>query len=144
MGYLSQRGKVGQYKGKDVYVFELSDVEPWMKHTDHIFLAMIRPEGHHAQLVLDGIIVGEMDDAGCIKLYENGKRRAYVWDEEPVVKKKYPKKEKEEVKEVDLDKLALNVSNGYGQFSKVVDGFFAGLEKLWQEIDVEIQEQGNL
>ena len=92
MGYLSQRGKIGQYKGKDVYVFELSDVEPWMKHTDHIFLAMIRPEGHHAQLVLDGIIVGEMDDAGCIKLYENGKRRAYVWDEEPVVKKKYPKK----------------------------------------------------
>lgn len=89
-------------------------------------------------MVWDGFIVGELDDSGEVHLYSD-KKGKYVWPEKK--KKKKVEQRKEEVKEVDLDKLALNVSNGYGQFSKVVDGFFAGLEKLWQEIDVEIQAQ---
>lgn len=88
-------------------------------------------------MVWDGFIVGELEDSGEVHLYPN-KKGKYVWPEK---KKKKVEQRKEEVKEVDLEKLALNVSNGYGQFSKVVDGFFAGLEKLWQEIDVEIQAQ---
>lgn len=140
MGYLSQRGKIGQYKGKDVYVVDVFDVSEDMKHNDNIFLAVIEPERRKAVMVWDGFIVGELDDSGEVYLYPN-KKGKYVWPEKK--KKKKVEQRKEEVKEVDLDKLALNVSNGYGQFSKVVDGFFAGLEKLWQEIDVEIQGQDN-
>lgn len=153
MGYLSQKGKIGQYKGKDVYVYELSEIEPWMKHTNEMFLAILEPNGRRkAVLVLDGIIVGELDDYGSVNLYENGKRKAYVWpEEEPVIKRKLPEWEAKNTPaptpvpvEVKLEKLVLDVSKGYGQYSKVVDGFFEGLEKLWQEIDVEIQGQGNL
>lgn len=135
MGYLSQRGRVGQYKGKDVYVVDLCDVSEDMKHNADIFLAVIEPERwKEAIMVWDGFIVGELNDYGEVHLYPNQKRK-YVWPEKK--KKAEPiKKRKEEAKEIDLNKLALNVSNGYGQFSKVVDGFFAGLEKLWQEIDV--------
>lgn len=142
MGYLNQRGKIGQYKGKNVYVYELSEVEPWMKHTNEMFLAIIEPNSRNrAPLVLDGIIVGELDDGGSVNLYENGKRRAYVWpEEEPVIKKKLPEWEvkKQEPKPVETDpmKLVLDVSKGYGQYSKIVDSFFEGLEKLWQEIEV--------
>lgn len=95
-------------------------------------------------MVWDGFIVGELDDSGEVHLYPN-KKGKYIWPEKKKKKAEPVKKRKEEVevKEIDLDKLALNVSNGYGQFSKVVDGFFAGLEKLWQEIDVEIQGQDN-
>lgn len=142
MGYLSQRGKIGQYKGKDVYVYELSEIEPWMKHTNEMFLAILEPNGRRrAVLVLDGIIVGELDDGGSVNLYENGKRKAYVWPEdEPVMKRKLPELEKAPKEtqpvEVKLEKLVLDVSKGYGQYSKVVDKFFEGLEKLWQEIEV--------
>lgn len=135
MGYLSQRGKIGQYKGKDVYAVDLCDVSEDMKHNADIFLAVIEPERRkEAIMVWDGFIVGELNDYGEVHLYSNQKRK-YIWPEEE--KKVEPvKQRKEEVKEIELEKLALNVSNGYGQFSKVVDGFFAGLEKLWQEIDV--------
>lgn len=144
MGYLSQRGKIGKYKGKDVYVVDLCDIREDMKYDETIFLAIIEPDRQKAIMVWDGFIVGELDDYGEVHLYPN-KKGKYIWPEkkkkvEPVKKRK----EEVEVKEINLDKLALNVSNGYGQFSKVVDGFFAGLEKLWQEIDVEIQGQGNL
>ena len=135
MGYLSQRGKIGKYKGKDVYVVDVFNVSEDMKHNADIFLAVVEPERRKAVMVWDGFIVGELDDYGEVHLYQN-KKGKYVWPEKK--KKKKVEQRKEEVKEVDLDKLALNVSNGYGQFSKVVDGFFAGLEKLWQEIDVEI------
>lgn len=143
MGYLSQRGKIGKYKDKDVYVVDLCDISEDMKHNADIFLAIVEPDRQkEAIMVWDGFIVGELNDYGEVHLYSN-KKGKYIWPEKK--KKVEPvKKRKEEVKEIELEKLALNVSNGYGQFSKVVDGFFAGLEKLWQEIDVEIQEQGNL
>ena len=142
MGYLSQRGKIGQYKGKDVYVYELSEIEPWMKHTNERFLAILEPNGRRkAVLVLDGIIVGELDDYGSVDLYENGKRKAYVWpDDEPVIERKLPEWEvvpsEPKPVEVKLEKMVLDTSNGYSQYSKIVDKFFEGLEKLWQEIEV--------
>ena len=143
MGYLSQRGKIGKYKGKDVYVVDVFDISEDMKYNDNIFLAIIEPDRRKAVMVWDGFIVGELDDNGEVHLYPE-KKGKYIWLEKKKKKVEPVKKRKEEVKEIELEKLALNVSNGYGQFSKVVDGFFAGLEKLWQEIDVEIQGQDNL
>ena len=144
MGYLSQRGKIGKYKGKDVYVVDLFDISEDMKHNEDIFLAIVEPDRQkEAIMVWDGFIVGELNDYGEVHLYSKEKGK-YIWPEKKKKKVESVKKRKEEVKEIELEKLALNVSNGYGQFSKVVDGFFAGLEKLWQEIDVEIQGQDNL
>ena len=119
MGYLSKTGIVGQYKGLDVYVINHNQLEPYMKNDGETIYA-VRCDGlNYLRLVMNGQVIGTMEDSGKVDLFPKEKRRDYQWPrrEEPVVEK-----------EVELE--------GYSQYSKVVDNFFAGLEKLWEEIGV--------
>ena len=78
-------------------------------------------------LVLEEKFIGTMDDDGEIKLLPN--KRRYVWpDKLPIVEKK-------EMVSVAPQPKPLDVEFGYGAYSAVVDEFFKGLDKLWEEMD---------
>lgn len=138
MGYLSKTGIVGQYKGLDVYVINHNQLEPYMKNDGETIYA-VRCDGlNYLRLVMNGQAIGTMEDSGRIDLFPKEKRRDYQWPqrEEPKSFKRKAVPKEPQPAEIRLEKLVLDTSNGYSQYSKVVDGFFEGLEKLWQEIEV--------
>ena len=82
-----------------------------------------------------------MTDSGHVEIYDASRRRPYVF----YTKKQQPSKpvpeykiekvaEPEPIK--DVNDLVLNTEYGYGVYSKIVDDFFHGLDKLWDELEV--------
>jgi hypothetical protein len=139
MGYLNKHGVVGQWKGKDVYVVDFDDLKQEWKFDNETIFAVRRPEKDVLDLVLEGVYIGNLNDAGHVQMCDNYQRKQYKWPEKKKKKVEYtvaaPKEQQQPV-EVNIDRLVLDVSGGYGQYSKIVDSFFEGLEKLWQEIEV--------
>ncbi len=81
-----------------------------------------------------------MTDSGHVEIYDASRRRPYVF----YTKEKQPRKPVPEYKVAestpqpikDVSTLVLNTEYGYGVYSKIVDDFFKGLDKLWDELEV--------
>jgi len=134
MGYRDKNGIVGKYRGHDVYVVSYGDLEPeWKYDKDTIYAVRTDAKHQNLELVLEGKFIGEMTDGGNVTLFDGS--RNYRW---PQDKKPFVAPQQKEVPELDLSASALNVEFGYGAYSKVVDDFFKGLDKLWDEIDASL------
>ena len=80
-------------------------------------------------LVFAGWMIGTMTDGGRVDMYDSDARRRYP----------FPKPAPAPVKTEPTPSVfpqELNVEFGYGEYSKVVDDFFKGLDKLWEELEV--------
>lgn len=134
MGYRDKNGVVGKYKGHDVYVVNYPNLEPEWKYDKNTIYAVKCLNNKNMELVLEGKFIGEMTDGGNVTLFEGS--RNYRWPkEEKKVSKPQPVIERE-IPEPMPTVEALNVEFGYGAYSKVVDDFFKGLDKLWAELEV--------
>ena len=131
MGYRDKNGVVGKYRGHDVYVVSYVDLEPEWKYDRTTIYAVRCNNNKNLELVLEGKLIGEMTDGGNVSLFEA--RREYRWPQEKKVSKPQPVLDRE-IPTVE----ELNVEFGYGEYSKVVDEFFKGLDKLWDEIDASL------
>lgn len=138
MGYRDKNGVVGKYRGHDVYVVSYEDLRPAWKYDKNTIFAVRTDAKHQSlELVLEGEFIGEMTDGGNVSLFET--RREYRWPQEKkfVAKQQKPVAEQQkEVPEPDPTTLEIDVSEGYGAYSRVVDEFFKGLDKLWAELEV--------
>lgn len=137
-------GIVGKYRGEDVCVVGYKDLRRPAPN-DHTIYAVRCNNNDNLELVQDGKFIGTMNDYGYIELYDTPRRREYRFYAE----KQQPSKPvpEYEIKKVAEQKLAvqlqeeptiqgLDVSMGYGEFSRIVDDFFHGLDKLWGELEV--------
>ena len=138
VGYRDKNGIVGQYRGENVFVIGYKDLKPPAPNDTTIYAVRI-DDGHQKDwldLVQGGKCIGTMTDSGRVEIYDASRRREY----------KFYTKEKRPSKPVPEQRLAaqlqegptireLDVSAGYGEFSRIVDDFFHGLDKLWEEID---------
>lgn len=144
MGYKEQRGVVGQYRGVDVYVVAYKDLSQDMADRDDVLWAVVCNNNDKMELVQKGLFMGTMTDAGKVEIYDASRRRKYRCynapglKEQPIKKVEVPEWSVKEAPAPDLSQ-ALNVEFGYGAYSKVVDEFFKGLDKLWAEIDAGIE-----
>ena len=129
MGYRDKNGVVGKYRGHDVYVTKYINLEPEWKYDKSTIYAVVCNNNKNLELVLEGKLIGEMTDGGNVNLFDGS--RNYRWPQEKKVSKPQPVLDKE-VPTVE----ELNVEFGYGAYSKVVDDFFKGLDKLWAELEV--------
>lgn len=127
MGYYNQSGIVGQYKGKDVCVLDKDDFTPELAQDKTIIYAVRESQTRGVMtLVFEGWMIGTMTDGGKVDIYDSDSRRRYIFLK--------PKPLPEEPKKVEVKEI--NVEFGYGEYSKVVDDFFKGLDKLWDELEV--------
>lgn len=129
MGYRDRNGIVGQYRGADVYVIAYEDFTESMTKTVVDTIFAVRDRGQSLTLVQDGKIIGSLWDDGRIETTRN--LLPFRFYEK---KKKNENKKKEEP--VELPKA---VVDDYSIYSNVVDNFFAGLNKLWEEIDAGLK-----
>lgn len=121
MGYRDRNGIVGQYRGADVYVIAYEDFTESMTKTVVDTIFAVRDRGQSLTLVQDGKIIGNLWDDGRIETVRNPLRfNFYEKKEEPV-------------------ELPKAVVDDYSIYSSVVDNFFAGLNKLWEEIDAGLK-----
>lgn len=128
MGYRDRNGIVGQYRGADVYVIAYEDFTESMTKTVVDTIFAVRDRGQSLTLVQDGKIIGNLWDDGRI----DTARSLLPFN---FYKKKNKKVEKKE-EPVELPKA---VVDDYSIYSSVVDNFFAGLNKLWEEIDAGLK-----
>lgn len=133
MGYRDKNGIVGKYRGHDVYVVSYANLEPEWKYDKDTIYAVVCNNNKNLELVLEGKFIGEMTDDGNVTLFDGS--RNYRW---PQDKKPFVAPQQKEVPEPDPTVEGLNVEFGYGAYSKVVDDFFKGLNKLWDEIDASL------
>ena len=134
MGYRDKNGVVGKYRGHDVYVVSYTNLEPEWKYDKSTIYAVRCNNNKNLELVLEGKLIGEMTDGGNVNLFDGS--RNYRWPQE----KKHPVAEQQkEIPEPVPTVEELNVEFGYGAYSKVVDEFFKGLDKLWDEIDAGLR-----
>lgn len=130
MGYYNQSGIVGQYKGKDVCVLDKSDMKPELAQDNSVIYAVRESQIRGVMiLVFAGWMIGTMTDGGRVDMYDSDARRRYP----------FPKPAPAPVKTEPTPSVfpqELNVEFGYGEYSKVVDDFFKGLDKLWEELEV--------
>lgn len=147
MGYRDQNGVVGQYRGENVFVIGYKDLKPPAAH-DHTIYAVRIDDDHQKDrldLVQGRMLIGTMTDSGHVEIYDSSRRRLYKF----YTKEKQPSKPvpEYEIKKTPEQRLAaqlreeptireLDVSAGYGEFSRIVDDFFRGLDKLWLELEV--------
>ena len=75
-----------------------------------------------------------MDDSGRVEIYK--RRTEYRYYKPQEVKREAPEWTFEKRVSAEPEDLVLNVEFGYGAYSKVVDNFFKGLDKLWAELEV--------
>ena len=127
MNYRDQTGKVGTYRGADVFVIDYEELTKNQTENQSTIFAVRIKSKTDMDLVQKGKLIGKMTDSGRVelnKIYTNYKFYG-------------PKAEKKKV-EVSPPTTAveLDVSEGYGQYSKTVDEFFKGLNKLWDELEV--------
>ena len=121
MGYYREEGLIGNYRGHEVYVIGYKDLSYTMSAAAPDRMYAVRTEEYgKMDVVMGGNLVGGMDDEG--HMYMAKKMKPYVFY--------YKEESKEEEEEV----------GDYSRYSKVVDQFFEGLEKLWQEIDQSFVE----
>ena len=90
-------------------------------------LYAVRRNDGKLDIVEDGMLIGIMTDGGNVDIFAYKYRHPYEF---------YQKKE-----EVPPTTEKVDVSEGYGYYSQVVDKFFDGLEQLWAEIDASFVEQ---
>ena len=146
MGYRNMIGLVGKYRGDEVFVIEYENLKRPVPG-DHSIYAVRHENNDKLELVQDGKFIGTMTDKGYIDLCDASRRRDYIF----YTKEQRPSKPapEREVKKTPEQKLAaqlqeepliqgLDVSMGYGEFSRIVDDFFRGLGKLWDELEVEV------
>ena len=135
MGYRNMIGLVGKYRGDEVFVIEYENLKRPVPG-DHSIYAVRRENNDKLELVQDGKFIGTMTDKGYIELCD--RRRDYIFPSP--VKEQQPKSEPEQKLAAQLQEdpiiQGLDVSMGYGEFSKIVDDFFRGLDKLWDELEV--------
>jgi hypothetical protein len=143
MGYRDQHGVVGQYRGENVFVVGYKDLKPSAPN-DHTIYAVRIDDGHQKDwldLVQGGKFIGTMTDSGHVEIYDASRRRPYkFYTKEKQPSKPVPEYTIEKVAEPepikDVSTLVLNTEYGYGVYSKIVDDFFHGLDKLWDELEV--------
>lgn len=93
------------------------------------------------ELVQGEMFIGTMTDSGHVEIWDKSKRRKYRFyrapglDEYKEKEKKPPIQYTPTTPEVDYSQ-PLNVEFGYGAYSTIVDNFFKGLDKLWDELEV--------
>ena len=142
MGYRDKNGLVGQYRGQDVFVIGYKDLKP-PKDGDETIYAVRCNNNKDLELVQGCRFIGTMTDSGHVEIYDMSRRRPYRFYKAPGLdeyeEKKKPVQTPTPVAEaIDYSK-PLEVEFGYGEYSKVVDNFFKGLDKLWEEIDASIK-----
>lgn len=140
MGYLSNYGEVGQYRGFDIFVINYTKLtkERSKEHQGIIYAVINQVGDKTADLVLDGNWIGTMTDAGQINMFKAFRwYRFYTGEKE---KKKESVKEEEprtRSEEITPEALASNVTYE----TMVVDNFFKGLKDLWKEMDKGFKEE---
>lgn len=112
MGYLDKTGIVGTYHGYNVYVINYEDFSKPDVEDDTIY-AVKRRGANIMDLVQHTDLIGHMDNDGLVEIMQK-------------IKFFFAEPKQEEV----------SAPVGYSCYSRVVDEFFAGLEKLWEEMDV--------
>ena len=133
MGYYNQSGIVGQYKGKDVCVLDKDDMKPELAQDNSVIYAVRESQVRGTMtLVLSGWIIGSMTDGGRVDIYDSDARRKYPFPKPAPA----PVARPEKTEPPPVLPQELNVEFGYGEYSKVVDDFFKGLDKLWAELEV--------
>lgn len=140
VGYKDKNGLVGQYQGNNVYVIDYEKLSP-PDEDDKTWYAVRRRGVQDLELVLGDFMIGTMSDSGHIVVFDRSRRAAYKFYTVPkkVNKPKYIMKQTEPIADPDPSALALDVEFGYGEYSKIVDNFFKGLDKLWEEIDSSLK-----
>lgn len=124
MSYYDKNGIVGAYKGYEVYVINYEDLIPGQG--DYLFAVKERSHSDSMKLVLDGMVIGTMDNNGKVSIYPQEKRKRFNF---------YKPIQKEKVKyEVEVPTVV-----DYTAYSVTVDNFFKGLNKLWEEIDASLK-----
>ena len=137
MGYKDKNGIVGQYRGHDVYVIDYEKLTP-PDDGDEIWYAVRRHGAKDLELVHGDFMIGTMTDSGHVEVFDRSRRVAYKFFTIP--KKPNKPKQEFEIKQVEEPEVhPLDVEFGYGEYSKVVDDFFKGLDKLWEEIDTSLK-----
>ena len=141
MGYRDQNGVVGQYRGENVFVIGYKDFKHPAAH-DHTIYAVRCNNNDKLELVQGKMLIGTMTDSGHVEIYDASRRRGYKF----YTKEKQPSKSVPEYKIAepasapepitDVSTLVLNTEYGYRAYSKIVDDFFKGLDKLWDELEV--------
>lgn len=140
MGYRDKNGIVGQYRGTDVYIIAYKDLTESMTKSSDTIYAVRCNNNDNLELVQRGRLIGTMTDSGHVELWDSSRRRNYRCYKAPGLSEQPIKKVEWSIKEAPEPDLsqALNVEFGYGAYSKTVDNFFKGLDKLWAEIDASI------
>lgn len=122
MGYYNRAGVVGTYQGQDVYVISYEKLTKDMSLDNPKMLYAVRRKDRLLDIVENGYWIGTMTDDGSVSI-DYKKSRPFSFYE----KKEEALTEGNEVKD-------------YSHYAKVVNEFFEGLEKLWQEIDQSFVE----
>lgn len=141
MGYRDQNGIVGQYRGENVFVVGYKDLKQPAPN-DHTIYAVRCNNNDKLELVQGGKFIGTMTDSGHVEIYDASRRRPYKFytKEKQQPSKPVPEYEIKKVADPepikDVSTLVLNTEYGYGVYSKIVDDFFHGLDKLWDELEV--------
>ena len=115
MDYRYERGKVGNWNNREVWIVEKKDYEP---HVDAVQVIV----DDDMKMVQDGCVVGYLKPNGDVSQLSYKQRYVYkhrVMEES----KPLPQKEKEEI-EVRLPGIAIPAGY-FEQFSSVVDEFFS-------------------
>ena len=136
MGYRDQRGIVGQYRGEDVFVIGYKNFKQPAPDDTTIYAVVSDAAHQKLELVRGEQLIGVMTDSGYIEIYDAARRKGYKF----YTKEQQPSKPEPEYEIVQPREeptvRELDVSGGYGEFSRTVDDFFKGLDKLWEELEV--------
>ena len=128
MGYYSQTGKIGEYRGRPVYIVNNEDLRLDNAKSDIIY-AVRKSRSSDMWLVLDGQCIGTMTNNGDIK-----RKPPYFWTY-------YKPKKTVEVKVEEKSDVDTNVVDNYDYtvdlkaYSGVVDDVFRNLNKWWDDLE---------
>ena len=119
MDYRYERGKVGTWNGKEVWIMDAVDYDPYVN-----CISVIADDG--MKMVQNGYVVGFLKANGNVSQLAAGQHYAYKHKVKlPVVEEPKPLPQKEEVELPDTA-----IPAGYfEQFSNIVDEFFSTLGK---------------
>ena len=118
MNYFTKNGIIGQFQGTDVYVISYKDFTEDMDNGNTLYAVKMPGQREYMTVVTDGKKIGYMSSIGHVEIYDKIKWTGFQYNKPSYVE---PPKESE-----DID---------FKKCSRVVDEFFDGLEKLWQEIE---------
>ena len=119
-------GIIGFYQGQEVYVIDYKDFTYEMSKGNPEMLYAVKRNDDKLDIVENGLLIGAMIYGGSIDIFAYKYRHPYAF---------YQQEE-----EIPPTTEIVDVSEGYGYYSQVVDEFFDGLEQLWAEIDASFME----